>query len=143
MKQSNQKQPTYFPRLNINVLKIHAARWAARWPDVPIDRIVLYNYASEFQMYYDGPIKYKKYAVVFEISEEDKLYGLSAEERFKYDWAVVHGEITPEPYYYFIQDLEHGTSVIQENKIYWVDYTSCSIICKLFSEENLDKVALV
>ncbi len=58
MPQSNQDNSKYFPRLNIDVLKIHAARWAARWPEVPFDRIILYNYASEFQMYYDEPIKY-------------------------------------------------------------------------------------
>jgi hypothetical protein len=111
MLQSYKGPSKFFPRLNIDVLNVHAKRWAAQYPDVPIDRIVLYNYASKFQKHYDKPIKYKKYAVVFEISCEDKLYGLPGEKLLKYDLAVVNNEITPDPYYCFVKDLEIDTSI--------------------------------
>jgi hypothetical protein len=114
MSQQNQTQSKFFPRLNIDVLKIHAARWVAQYPDIPIDRIILYNYASKFQKYYDEPIKDKKYAVVFEISCEDEVYHLVGEELLKYDMSVVRGEITTDPYYYFAKDLEWDTSVLSE-----------------------------
>jgi hypothetical protein len=112
MPQSDKELSKFFPRLNVDVLKVHTARWVAQYPDVPIDRIVLYAYAAKFQKYYDKPIRYKKYAVVFEISCEDKLYGLSGEKLLKHDLAVVRGEITPDPYYCFVKDLEIDTSIL-------------------------------
>jgi len=114
--QSNQDNSKYFPRLNIDVLKVHAERWAKRWPDVPIDRIILYNYASELQKHSDDPIKYKKYAVVFEISIVDKLRVLTPKGQFRYDYAVASGIITPEPYYEFEKDIEYNTSIDQDKK---------------------------
>jgi hypothetical protein len=113
MSKSNQNSLKYFPRINIDVLRVHAARWAAQWPDVPIDRIILYNYASEFQKHYDEPIKYKKYAVVFEIPVVDKLRILTSKGQFRFDFAVASGKITPDPFYEFVKDIEYNTSIYE------------------------------
>jgi len=116
MSKSNQNISKFFPRLNIDVLKIHAERWDARWPDVPIDRIILYNYASELQKYADEPIKYKKYAVVFEVPVLDILRILPPKGQFRFDFAVASGKIEPNPFYKFVKDIEYNTSIDQDKK---------------------------
>jgi len=118
MSKSNQNNSKYFPRLNIDVLKVHAARWATQWPDVPIDRIVLYKYASKFQMYYDEPIKSKKkYAIVFEVSYLDIISNIvTPKGHLKHDLKVARGIATQNHYEKFVKDIEYDTSVIQNKK---------------------------
>jgi hypothetical protein len=84
--QSNQDNSKYFPRLNIDKLKAIAKRWADDYDDVPINRIFLYPYASKYQKYLKTFVE-KKYAIVFEISAEDKVYGLTGKDRLDYDMA--------------------------------------------------------
>lgn len=76
MSQSYQDLSKYFPRLNIDKLKTIAQRWVDDNANIPINRIVLYNYAPKHQKLL-GEIN-KKYAVVFEILKkyEHKKYGI-------------------------------------------------------------------
>jgi hypothetical protein len=115
MKQSNQDNLKYFPRLNIDKLKIIAKRWADDYDDVPIDRIVLYPYASKYQKYFNTFVE-KKYVIIFEISAEDEIYGLVGKARLDHDMAVVRGEVPSDPLYKFILATEQYTSIIQDKK---------------------------
>lgn len=92
----------YFPELNIHILKVQAERWAKKFSEAPIKRILLYNYSPK----YEGLIIARHggqplpiiYAIVFELDAEDKTRGMRPEEHLKYDLDGVNGLRAQEPY---------------------------------------------
>lgn len=71
--------PNDFPNLRSNILELQSKRWVKQYPDVPIERIILYHYSSRYQKALQGRIPVK-YAVVFEVS---KIEGAAMENAYQ------------------------------------------------------------
>ena len=70
--------PPYFPNLRFEILELYAKRWVRKYPSVPIERVILYGYSPLYPHATKGvPVKY---AVVFEITDPQELFGRAIEQ---------------------------------------------------------------
>lgn len=121
LEEQRQAFEKYFQDLSFDVLSSRAERWAKTYyPEVPIKRVLLYNYNSKFAGYILNSRPRKDsapgrrlpgYAIVFDVGADDETATLTPDEEFAYTKKRVRGEIPETPIDRLIQDTQLRATV--------------------------------